>query len=171
MPEAVHPAKDRLRVLHAERLHPDDRDVERAHHPQNHQVRQKEAGDGNQGVGDKGTGPIVGGTAADRGVDPYGKREAPDDQRLTDEEWERIEEALPDLGEDRLAILERFQLARGQVTHPVDILEVKWLVEVEGGADTGNVLRLHARIRGVYCARLAGSEVRDRVSQDRNKHQ
>src|SRR2546422_2637418 len=149
MPEAVHPAKDRLRVLHAERLHPDDRDVERAHYPQNHQVRQKEAGDGNQSVGDKGTGPIVGGTAADRGVNPYGKREAPDNQSLTDEEWERIKEALPDLWQDRLAILERFQLARGQVTHPVDILEVQWLVRAESGAHTSEVLSLHARVPGV----------------------
>ena len=64
--------------------------------------------------------------------------------------------------------LKERELAAQQVPHPVDVLEVERLVQVEGLADPRHVLRLDAGVHGVDGARLARGQVDHGVGDDRD---
>ena len=144
---------------------------EEVHHPLNGEVGQEEAGDGNEGIGNKGRGAIKRRTPLDGGLNAGRKGQTPHNQRGADKERQGVEKSPPDFGQYRLAVLKRFQLAGCQVAQPIDILHGQGFVQMEGSANAGNILRLHARIGGVHLAGLTGREMDDREGDHRNNDQ
>ena len=171
MPQPVHPAKGRLRVFHPKGAHADDGHVEEVHHPLNGEVGQEEAGDGYEGVGNKGRGAIKRRASLDGGLYTGRKGQTPDNQGGADKERQGVEKPAPDFWQHRLAVLKRFQLAGCQITQPIDILHGQGFVQMEGSANACNVLGLHARIGGVHLTGFTGREMDDREGDHRNDDQ
>ncbi len=102
-------------------------------------------------------------------MNPRREGEAPDDQGSDDEQRQRVQKALADLRQDRLAVLEGLQVARGEVAHPIGVLEVEGIIQMKGLADSSDVLGLHHRVGGIDFRRLPGRQVNHRMGDDRDE--